>query len=431
MFRTLSAPINLQVEITEKCTHKCRHCYNYFRHGDNPGHTLNDDSIRFITNEIIENKVSRIVITGGEPLVEPEKVINFANLLSGIPWISISLNSNLVLFNELIGKRLLQAGVKTILTSLVADDPKIHDWVTQRPGSWEKTVGGIELAKSFGYRVLINMVLTKWNIDRVYRTGKLAKDLGADKFGATRACAPTPLINTFENNLISIDQLRRSLDELYQLKEECGYNVDVFEHYPWCALGDLEKYQYLSRRKCLAGVTSASIGADGQLRPCGHSSKKYGSILEDGLKAVWGRMSDWRNQQYVGICKDCKHLKNCTGGCAVEAENSGKWRDHHCVGEEGVTRLPPKRIPTVLVSLDDRLCFQNHTGFRHEEFGGIIFSGDGGMVFLDKQSFPIMCELAKESFFTARSLIESHGFEEGGTLQTLSFLLEKNLIKKE
>jgi len=430
MFRTLSAPINLQVEITEKCTHKCRHCYNYFRHGNDVDHTLSDSSIRFIANEIIENKVSRIVITGGEPLVEPEKVMGLVNYLSGTPWVSISLNSNMVLFDKQIGIRLFQAGVKTILTSLVADDSEIHDWVTQRPGSWNKTIEGIKLAKNLGYRVLINMVLTKWNIDRVYQTGKLAGILGADKFGATRACAPTPLVNVFESNLISITQLQKSLVEMYQLKEECGYDVDVFEHYPWCALGDLEKYQYLSRRKCLAGVTSASIGADGQLRPCGHSSKRYGSVLEDGLKVVWSKMYDWRKQQYVGVCKDCKYLKHCTGGCAVEAENSGKWRDHHCVGEEGVVKLPPKRTPVMLVSLDDRLRFQNHTGFRQEEFGGMLFSGNGGVIFLDKQSYSTMCKLAVEVFFTAREIVGS-GFNENKTLQTLSFLLEKNLIKKE
>jgi radical SAM protein with 4Fe4S-binding SPASM domain len=430
MFRTLSAPINLQVEITEKCMHKCRHCYNYFRHNDDKCHTLSHDSIRLIADEIIKNKVSRIVVTGGEPLVESEKAINFASRLSTIPWISIFLNSNLVLFNERVGKRLLETGIKVIMTSLIADDPKIHDWVTQRPGSWNKTVEGIKLAKKLGYRVLVNMVLTKWNIDRVYQTGKFVSTLGVDKFGATRACAPTPLADSFESNLISIDQLRESLRQLYQLKEECGYEVDVLEHYPWCALGDLEKYQYLSRRKCLAGVTSASIGADGQLRPCGHSSKKYGSVLEEGLSAVWAKMSDWRNQQYVGVCKDCKYLKLCTGGCAVEAENSGKWKDHHCVGEEGVTRLPPQKTPTRLVSLDDQLCVPNHTGFRQEEFGGIMFSGNGGVALLDKQSYPAMQKLADEKFFTARQLVESFKFEENKTLQTLSFLLEKNLIRK-
>lgn len=389
---------------------------------------MND--LQRLVEEIEKNKVGRIVLTGGEPLVEPEKLIWFAKQLSRLPWVSVSLNSNMVLFTEEIGKELYSSGVHSILVSLTADTPEIHDWITQRLGSWQKAIDGIKLAKSLGYRILVNMVLTKWNIDRVYQTGKLAQTLGVDKFGATRACAPTPMAKDFWKNLISVDEVRQSLVELYRLKDECGYAVDVFEHYPWCALGDVGKYQYLARRKCLAGVTSASIGADGQLRPCGHSSKQYGSVIKDGLAPVWARMSDWRSQQYVGICKDCKYLDYCSGGCAVEAENSRQWQDHHCVGESGVTSVPKKREIRIQVSPDDKLHFPSHVGLRDEGFGGTIFTGDGGFVLLDYKTYNAVKDVFTADSFTVKHLVQNYGFEINETLKTLSDWMNKNLIKK-
>lgn len=429
-YRTLSAPVNLQVEITEACTHCCRHCYNFFRYGEGDYKSLSRVELQILVDEIGKNKVSRIVLTGGEPLMESANLIWFAEQLNRFPWISVSLNSNMVLFTKEIGERLLGAGVTSILVSLTADTPELHDWITQRPGSWQKAVDHIKLAKDLGFKVLVNMVLTKWNVDRVYPMGKFVQSLGVDKFGATRACAPTPEAKKFLKNLISVDEVKKSLEELYRLKEECGYSVDVFEHYPWCVFGDVEKYRYLARRKCLAGVTSASIGSDGQLRPCGHSSKQYGSVFEEGLSNVWSHMSDWRSQQYVGVCKDCKHLNYCSGGCAVEAENSGEWKDHHCVGEDGVITLPKKKKKEIKVSLDDMLYFPKHVGLRDEEFGGIVFSGDGGLVLLDEEAYCVVKSVIGVDSFTPRQVIQNHGFEEMETIETLSDWMSKNLLKK-
>jgi MoaA/NifB/PqqE/SkfB family radical SAM enzyme len=106
MYRTLFAPINLQIEITERCTHCCRHCYNFFRYGDENCRSMSRDELQILVNEIGKNKVGRIVLTGGEPLVEFENLIWFSKQLAQFPWISMSLNSNLVLLTEEIGKQL-------------------------------------------------------------------------------------------------------------------------------------------------------------------------------------------------------------------------------------------------------------------------------------------------------------------------------------
>ncbi|MFA6297297.1 MAG: radical SAM protein [Candidatus Paceibacterota bacterium] len=427
MYRTLKSPLNIQVELTQQCNVVCRHCYNYFRHKNDPKYSLTKSDIDKMVEEFQKNQVMRGVITGGEPLKHSRLAIYLAQKMTANNM-RVTLNSNLSLFTEEIGRELKEVNVKAFLVSLIADDPKIHDWVTQKPGSHQQTIAGIKLAVGMGFRILINMVLTNWNIDRVQQTGDLVGSLGVNKFGATRACAPGPIAVGFTEHLISIENLRRSLDILDHLKQKWGYEIDVFEHYPWCALSDVRRFSHLARRKCTAGITSASIGADGQLRPCGHSSRVYGSVLEEGLKIPWMRMTDWREQVYSQACSDCKYFRLCTGGCPVEAGNSKTGKDHHCTDQNDVISLPEKEEYPIINS-DLELKIPNSVVLREEEFGGIIGSGSGGNSLVDHKTFNILVGLRHQTSFSARSVSVEYELDLSEITEFFSRLKFQNLIQ--
>lgn len=428
MFRTLRAPITVQVEVTEKCDNVCRHCYNFFRHHDCKPKTLSTEQIDLLVKELKKNQVARVVITGGEPLTVPDITIYLVERLRK-EGLGILFNSNLTLFDHEIGEKLLRAGVVSVMTSLIADQPELHDYITQRVGSWNKTTENIQLANSMGFRVMVNMVLTKWNIHRLAQTGNLVGSWGVAKFGATRACSPGPITPQFDKNLISIDELRTSLSILYELKERWGYQVDVFEHYPWCALSDVKKYRYLSRRKCTAGVTSASIGSSGDLRPCGHSSLTYGNVFEEGLQKPWSRMTAWREQKFTSVCQSCRHYRSCTGGCAVDALNSKNGVDHHMTDERDVLTIPEQEnilpvaggvsfgvVPDIIL--------------RDEIFGGTVTAKNSGAIFVDHRTFEILKVLRLRKTFTPDEVIEEFQVEAKPTREVLARLEIENLIKK-
>jgi radical SAM protein with 4Fe4S-binding SPASM domain len=389
---------------------------------------MSAENVDFLVKEFTNLQVIRVVVTGGEPLIVPDLAINLADqcVRAGM---GVTLNSNMSKFTRNIGEELQRIGVDTIMTSLLADTPELQDQITQIPGSWQRSSNGIRLAISMGFRVLVNMVLTKWNISRVQQTGDLVGSWKAAKFGATRACAPGPIAGDFTDNLISIDELRESLRILYGLHEKWGYDVDVFEHYPWCAMQDIEKYRYLARRRCTAGVTSASIGADGQLRPCGHSSMKYGNVFVEGLAPPWERMSDWRKQQYVGSCSSCRLLKVCSGGCPVEASNSPTAKDHHCTGPEDVVALP-KMIALPAVEYGQIFEFNHSLILRKEVFGGIIASAHTGLAFLDIDAFDAMKDLSSGKGLVSVEVLESKGATAEEAKALLGRLLKEGLIKE-
>jgi AdoMet-dependent heme synthase len=398
MYKTLCGPISVQIEVTEMCNNICRHCYNFFRHKDYVCKTMSEEEISVVVNELQKYQVIRAVITGGEPLMVPHSFLKLAKEITSI-GMGVTVNTNLTLFNKAIGAELQKIGINTLLTSIIADTPELHDFVTQNSGSWNGTVDGIKLAKSMGFRVLTNMVLTKWNINRIRETGDFVGSLNIDMFGATRACAPGPISKDFHKNLISLEELRESIKTLYKLREQWGYEVDIFEHYPWCALGDLKKYSHLARRRCMAGITSCTIGTSGEIRPCGHSSMRYGNIFSLGLSKSWSEMSDWRNRQHSGTCKNCSLFNKCTGGCPTEIQNSSDGKDFHCTSAEDVISLPSYKKEDTLLDPDQTYTLHDRINLRKETFGGTIMArGVEKTSFVNKELFETLTKLVNREF---------------------------------
>ncbi len=72
LYRKLVAALGFQVEVTSRCNCKCIHCYNYWRRDSNQATCSSDMTFEVankVVNEIRNNKLFSIVITGGEPFL--------------------------------------------------------------------------------------------------------------------------------------------------------------------------------------------------------------------------------------------------------------------------------------------------------------------------------------------------------------------------
>ena len=94
MYMELSAPISVQVELTTKCDNKCRHCYNFWRHAHEDDHSLCEKDLDAVLQQIIDCKVFRVTLTGGEPLLVKDRLFQAIQKLSKND-IGIGVNSNL------------------------------------------------------------------------------------------------------------------------------------------------------------------------------------------------------------------------------------------------------------------------------------------------------------------------------------------------
>lgn len=191
-YKTLSAPIMVQWEVTPNCNHNCVHCYNHWRTKEpviirgEKGTSLNE----IVVQEIISNKVFAVNITGCEPLMVIEQIAPSIRRLTE-NGVQVTMNSNLTLLTKERAQLLKESGIKSILVSVPSGDAKTCDQITEKKDSLQRIVSGILIAKESGIRVFPNMVVSRVNKNQIDETAKLIASLGLEHFAATRASDPS------------------------------------------------------------------------------------------------------------------------------------------------------------------------------------------------------------------------------------------------
>jgi len=271
-----------------------------------------------IIDQIIENKVFQVVFTGGECLLVKETLFHgLRRLISN--GISCTVNSNLTVIQKADAETLYQVGVRGILTSVSSHNPETHDRIFHHKGAFDQAMRGIKICLDAGIGIAASMVLIKENVDDVIPTGLMLKSMGVRQFFATKASPPVNAVQ-FQRFMLAKEQLLRAMDDLNTLKHEHGMDVGILECYPLCSYGLPDKYPFVAERRCSAGVTTITIGSNGDVRPCSHSDKVYGNMAKEGLRKSWESMGDQRDGSLLPqVCRTCELLSHCSGGCRVDA----------------------------------------------------------------------------------------------------------------
>jgi len=380
----LNSPLDVQIELTTSCNHCCYYCYNFWRHDiktkDNL--LLSTKELVRIFDELKKNNILSVTITGGEPFLYPQRVFKCLELAKEA-GIQIGINSNLHLLDEVEIKLLAKFKESSILTSILSHRPEIHETMVNSKGSFNKTVKNIQNCLKRNIRVSVNMVLTKKNFHDIYQTASFVKGIGVNTFCATRVVPPIGSDN-FQEHCLSTDQIKASLKTLLEVEKKLDMNVEVLNCYPKCIMSDADIYSKFMNRICIAGQTTLSIGANGDIRPCSHSDMVYGNILTDDLKNIWDRMSEWRDGSLLpDFCREeCSLRDICTGGCRVMAQYYGniKGTDPNMepCNVDSIRCLSKKIKNTNLLSIKkgfNKTQFKINTkfAFRKESFGGIVY----------------------------------------------------------
>jgi radical SAM protein with 4Fe4S-binding SPASM domain len=426
LYRTLSAPLSVQLEITTRCNNKCPHCYNFWRQADELDVTITSEDLRKAMSELAQKSVFKVTITGGEPLLYPDLTVEAVRLANAAD-IECSINSNLTAVTDEVLDKLDEAGKYSFLTSIASFDELTHDTLMGRQGAFRGTLRGIKLLNQRGVKFSANMVVSQGNVEQVFDTGMFAKSLGASAFAATKASPPMGCPD-YSAIRPSLEQIKFSLDELLRL-EEAGVCVDILECYPLCFFGDIEKYRHFARRSCSAGIMSATIGSNGQVRPCSHSNRVYGDVFTEDLSVIYSRMTEWRTGELLPqTCLSCGYLKSCSGGCRCEAEYYGKVTDMDPLASGPASVMPatPRSLPSradfgkLPIAIAEGVCR------RVESFGSIIHKRNK-TVFLGEDATTLLDALEKEPLSLQQVTALFPG-QEDGCVNILSKLVSDKLL---
>jgi cyclic pyranopterin phosphate synthase len=278
----------LRVSITDRCNERCLYCMPHeLQEWLPPAEILNFDEITRLVRIASDLGVTKIRITGGEPLVRQNVLQLFRQLseLTKITDIGISTNGSLLakrLKNgETVARALVKRRVRTANISLDTLDRKMYQAITGRD-FLPQTLQGIAAAQEAGFEsVKLNAVLMRGrnedvlpDLVRFARTGNLLL-----RFIELMPVTTTDVLT--DANFLSVGEARRRLEgEFGPLIPEPGFKTNGPASYFRFA-DSQQRIGFIGAMTNLHFCESCNklrLTCEGKLRPC------LGSHLEFDIK---------------------------------------------------------------------------------------------------------------------------------------------------
>jgi cyclic pyranopterin phosphate synthase len=260
----------LRVSITDRCNYRCIYCrpeeqFEFIPHEE----ILRYEEIVEIIEEAVNLGVTKVRITGGEPLVR-KGVVDFIKKLRKIKKLEdISLTTNGFFLSE-YAEKLKDAGLDRVNISLDSLQEEKYKKIT-RGGSLEKVLKGINSALKAGLLpIKINTVLIRGiNDDEVEDFVRLTLGRPLNIRFIEFMPSGEEAINEFEDKFISVQEIKEKLIKKYLLNP-----IKVST-----ANGPASYFQIKGGQGTIGFITALSqhfcktcnrirLTSEGKLRPC-------------------------------------------------------------------------------------------------------------------------------------------------------------------
>lgn len=333
------APFLVVWNYTNACNLRCKHCY---QRADRPSpDELTTEEKLAIVDQLVENNISMIAFSGGEPLVCEDffKVAKYAHE-RGL-YVSIATNGTLLTKENVA--RLKEVGITYLEISLDGATEETHDSFRGISGCFEKTMRGIINSVEAGMFTCIATTATKYNLNEIPRIVELAKKLGVRRvivFNFIPTGRGEEIVQLDLNPAEREDLLKYLYEELAEggiealstapqfsrvcLQQSLIEGGDVLSPTHFAALNLHGKAKQLTDflGGCGAGRLYCAIQPNGLVTPCVFMPIAVGDLRKQPLKEVWLNsqiMSDLKDRSKLkGRCGRCEYKYVC-GGCRARA----------------------------------------------------------------------------------------------------------------
>lgn len=256
----------LRVSITDRCNLRCLYCMppegaKWKTHEE----ILSYEEIILFARAAVEAGISRIRLTGGEPLVRKDAV-NLVHSLYQIPGLrDLSLTTNAVLLKE-YASPLARAGLERVNISIDSLDAEAYRRLT-RGGSLKAAMQGMKTALAVGFNpVKINAVVLRGVNDDFRPFVDLVREFPVH----VRFIEHMPFNKEIDpKTFISSKEMRQRIEELGSLEPAnppVGAGPAKY-FYLKDALGTIGFISPISRHFCLS-CNRLRLTADGRLKVC-------------------------------------------------------------------------------------------------------------------------------------------------------------------
>lgn len=301
---------------TNQCNLHCDYCSQDA--GAKGVDELTTDQKKDLVDQLAEVGPRMLGISGGEPLIAQDfwEILEYAT-----KKVPVCIGTNGYCFNEESANRLSNLGVGVINLSLYSTNPKLHDKVRGRNGSFERVIDGIKNCKKKKIKVELSIPISRRNFNELENLIELGRELKVN-----------------EIELIDFKLVGRAKDMDYEdltneqrvKMFEVAYNNSNKKPRIWCFDARYPIYRNLLQKNpnevvvgCQAGTDMYAIQPNGIVTPCTFlPDLKIGNIKEQRFKQILETsniLKQFRDRTNLeGHCGSCNVRDNC-GGCRARA----------------------------------------------------------------------------------------------------------------
>lgn len=309
-----AAPTQVNLELTQECNLRCRHCYLEFKQ---EGGELTTAEWKSVLDQIAGMGTMFVVFTGGEIFCRPDffEICRRAHDLG----LFYHFQTNATFIDAAMADKVMELNPTKVEISIYGASAEVHDAITRVPGSFEKTLDAIRMLRERHVRIIIKTTVMKPNLDDLPAIAALAGRLGLGYVfdpvimpGVHGSGLPAEL-------RLSDDEMRRFMVDQGWDREPTGEIVEARE-----ALADEDPERRMS---CSAARSRFAISATGDVHPCVLWRKSAGNVRRDSLADIWhGELfSGIREIQlnHLYICHSCSIIQTCIRCPAIAYLDSG------------------------------------------------------------------------------------------------------------
>lgn len=317
---------SIHIEIASECNERCIHCY--IPH-EEKNKVISQELFYRILDEGRKLNIINVVLSGGEPLLHKD-IILFLRKCKELD-LSVNVLTNLTLLTDEILSAMKDTPLLSIQTSLYSMDPIIHDQITMRSGSFEKTKSGIIKLISLGIPVQISCPIMKQNRDSFIEVIKWGFE---HNIGVVTEPVIFAAYDHAKRNLVNrleIDELSDVIDKLIpngyaeMMRQQAVEKEAQKADYPICSI-------------CRFNFC---VSAEGNAFPCiGWQTNVIADLNQQNVNDVWEKSPDIMRFRTIKrssfpkcvSCKDRGYCTVCMMSNSNENDDGDAYRisNYHC-----------------------------------------------------------------------------------------------------
>lgn len=284
--------MNFDFKLGYACNDDCMHCVVADKKQAKKSSYTTEEIFSII--DAIDNSVSEITITGGEPTIRDD-FFNIVRYIKSKKDCSIILQTNGRRLSDINFTKDVEPFIDEFLISIHSYNSPTHDYITQRLGSWNNVISGILNLINLGKidKIFTQTVISKINIKDLKKTFDFFNQIGIKNSLLT---FPHCSGNALKNINVIQPKYSEIKDEIYYILSKYGNTVQT-EAIPPCYLKPF-KDQMEDEIK-MADVFSNNSGV--------YLSKNKEEKIDDYGSMLLG----YRKKHEV--CKECKMYDCCSG----------------------------------------------------------------------------------------------------------------------